>query len=165
MIASAEQTVTVGLGEVKTATGALATVLLALGLGSCVGVVLFDPLARVGGMAHVVLPEPPEGTATSSKFATHAVPLLLERVLALGAERERLVCKIAGGAQVLAVGTMRDSFRIGERNVAAVQAALRRLGIVPRAADCGGTTGRSLRLSLSDGRVAVKRLGEDWREL
>jgi chemotaxis protein CheD len=165
MTVPAAQTVTVGLGEVKTATPASAEVLLALGLGSCVGVVLFDPLARVGGMAHVVLPEPPEGAATSPKFATHAVPLLLERVLALGAERERLVCTIAGGAQVLAAGGLRDSFRIGERNVAAVQAALRRLGIVPRAADCGGTTGRSLRLSLSDGRVVVKRLGEDWREL
>ncbi len=165
MIVSAAQTVTVGLGEIKAATPASAEVLLALGLGSCVGVVLFDPVARAGGMAHVVLPEPPEGTAVSPKFATHAVPLLLERVLALGAERRRLVCAIAGGAQVLAVGTVHDSFRIGERNVAAVRAALHRLGIAPRAADCGGTTGRSLRLSLSDGRVAVKRLGEDWREL
>lgn len=159
------QAVTVGLGEVKIATPASAEALLALGLGSCVGVVLFDPLARVGGMAHVVLPEPPAGAPASPKFATHAVPTLLERVLARGAVQERLVCKIAGGAQVLAANGLRDSFRIGERNVTAVQAALRRLGIVPRAADCGGTTGRSLRLSLSDGRVAVKRLGEDWREL
>jgi chemotaxis protein CheD len=165
MITSTAQAMTVGLGEVKAATSASAEVLLALGLGSCVGVVLFDPLARAGGMAHVVLPEPREGAAASPKFASHAVPLLLERVLALGADRGRLVCKIAGGAQVLAAVAMRDSFRIGERNVAAVQAALRRLGIVPCAADCGGSTGRSLRLSLSDGRVAVKRLGEDWREL
>jgi chemotaxis protein CheD len=139
---------------------------MALGLGSCVAVALYDPVARVGGMAHVVLPEPPETeNAPTAKFAGVAVSTVLEQVLARGAQRHRLVCKIAGGAQVLATGAMRDSFRIGERNTAAVQAALKRLGIRPAAVDCGGTAGRSFRLTVSDGRVAVKRSGANWVDL
>jgi len=141
-------------------------VLMALGLGSCVGIALYDPLGRVGGMAHVVLPYPPEGgTDCSPRFAAGAVRLVLEQVLVLGADRRRLECAIAGGAQVLNVGPKRDTFRIGERNVAAVLDELKRAGIRPRAADCGGSTGRSLRLTIDDGRVAVKRLGQDWRDL
>jgi chemotaxis protein CheD len=161
----AEQIVTVGLGEIKTSADG-STVLMALGLGSCIGVALFDPQARVGGLAHVVLPQPPDHNPTPSpKFATVAVPRLYADVLKLGAEKRRLVCKIAGGAQVLTTGTMPNTFRIGERNAEAVVAALSKLGLRAAASDCGGGTGRSLRLTTWDGRVTVKRLGSDWKDL
>lgn len=161
----AGQIVTVGLGELKTATST-DTVLMALGLGSCVGIALYDPWARVGGMAHVVLPEPLDSSQTRSpKFARGAVASLVEQVLRLGAVRDRLMCKIAGGAQVLTMARLGDNFRIGERNVEAVHVALAAAGIAVHAADCGGTTGRSFRLTVHDGRVAVKRLGQDWRDL
>ena len=159
------QIATVGLGELKTSTGA-DTVLMALGLGSCVGIALFDPQAHVGAMAHVVLPEPLDNSqAKSPKFAAGAVSALVEQVTRLGGEKRRLVCKIAGGAQVLAVGKTGDNFRIGERNIAAVNSALTAAGIAVQAADCGGSTGRSFRLTVHDGKVSVKRLGQDWREM
>jgi chemotaxis protein CheD len=165
MTTSVGQVATVGLGELKTATSA-DTVLMALGLGSCVGIAMFDPKAQVGGMAHVVLPAPLDNSQVKSpKFAAGAVVSLIEQVLRLGAERQRLVCKIVGGAQVLSAGAMRDNFRIGERNVEAVNAALAGAGIKVQASDCGGSTGRSFRLTVHDGRVAVKRLGQDWRDL
>ncbi len=165
MVAAPEQMVAVGLGEIRTTRGG-GPVLMALGLGSCVGIALYDPAAQVGGMAHVVLPGPPAvGVAPSPRFAGPAVTALVEQLTALGADRRRLVCKIAGGAQVLTAGAMRDSFRIGERNVEAVLAALGQIGLRPKAADCGGSTGRSFRLTIHDGRVAVKRLGQDWQEI
>ncbi len=160
-----EQIVSVGLGEIHVASEA-GMVLMALGLGSCVGVAVYDPQARVGGMAHVVLPAPLDPAAPiSAKFATVAVPELLERVERLGAERQRLVCKIAGGAQVLQTAASRHNFRIGERNIEAVNAALAEVGVLPSAQDCGGKTGRSLQLAIHSGRVAVKRLGRDWEPL
>lgn len=161
----AEQPITVGLGEIKTAVDT-ETPLLALGLGSCVAVALYDPVVHVGGMAHIVLPGPLDGSiGDSPKFATVAVPRLLAEVLGRGAVRGRLVCKLAGGAEVLTTNPGRHNFRIGERNVAAVHSELERLGLRARGVDCGGKTGRSVRLSVRDGRVDVRRLGQDWQEL
>lgn len=161
----AEQMQTVGLGEIKYAVDST-TPLLALGLGSCVAVALFDPQAHIGGMAHVVLPGPLDGTkGDSAKFATVAVPRLLAQVLERGALRSRLVCKLAGGAEVLATSPGRHNFRIGERNIEAVHTELEHLGIRPKASDCGGKTGRSVRLTVHDGRVTVKRLGQEWQDL
>ncbi len=160
-----ERLVTVGLGEVKSATAPEA-VLMALGLGSCIAVAMYDPQMRIGGLAHVVLPRAPEAhPAPSAKFAEIAVPVLVDQMVAHGADPRRLVCKITGGARVLATGPMHDNFRIGERNLEAVVAALRKAGIRPRASDCGGSTGRSFRLVVSDGVMTVKRLGKDWQEL
>ena len=160
-----ERQVMVGLGELQTATEE-GVALVALGLGSCIAVALYDPRQRVGGMAHVVLPRPLDTvSAPTAKFATVAVPLLLERVLALGAQRRQLVCKIAGGAQVLTSGPQTSAFRIGERNIEAVLDELTKLGLRPAAQECGGHSGRSLRLRVHDGRVAVKCLGQDWQDL
>ncbi|MFN8557079.1 MAG: chemotaxis protein CheD [Dehalococcoidia bacterium] len=164
MTTMVQSLLSVGLGEIKTATQP-GMVLTALGLGSCIGVAFYDPVARVGGMAHVVLPAPADTAAEASpKFATVAVPALLQQMLTAGAERRRLVCTIAGGAQVLASVAMRDSFRIGERNIQAVLEALHR-SASGRAPRTGGTTGRSLGLALPDGRVSVKKLGQDWKDL
>ena len=164
MAVAVDHFIPVGLGDVR--FGRDDAVLMALGLGSCVGVALYDPVLRIGGMAHVVLPAPLDGVATTSgKFATAAIPQLLDGVLRIGAERRRLVCKIAGGAQVLAMGARGDSFKIGERNIAAVNAALTAAGLRPLNADTGGTMGRSFRLTIATSAVAVKRLGEDWRDM
>jgi len=163
--AATAQVLTVGLGEIHVSREPGA-VLMALGLGSCIGVALWDPQERIGGMAHVVLPAPlDEQGAKSAKFATVAVPTLLDQVVRLGAVRRRLICKIVGGAEVLAMSAARHNFRIGERNFEAVHAALKQEGIKVRAEDCGGKTGRSFQLAVIDGRMTVKRLGRDWTEL
>lgn len=159
------QVFTVGLGEIHVSRDAGA-VLLALGLGSCIGVALWDPVERVGGMAHVVLPAPLDDHGVKSpKFASVAVPALIDQVVRHGAHRRRLVCKIAGGAEVLATSAMRHNFRIGERNLEAVRAALAHEGVRVQGEDCGGKTGRSFQLAVIDGRMTVKRLGRDWTDL
>jgi chemotaxis protein CheD len=165
MTTRAEVILPVGLGELHVA-GSEPAVLMALGLGSCVGVALWDAGAGVGGMAHVVLPEPFEGDAEPSpKFALHAVEALIQAVLMRGARRERLRCAIAGGADVLSGDFTKSLFNIGARNTAAVLLALRRESVQLVAQDCGGKHGRSLRLTLPEGRVAVRVLGAEWREL
>jgi chemotaxis protein CheD len=131
-----------------------------------VAVALNDPPIREGGMAQIVLPEPLDAAGEfSTKFATIAVPHLIERVIALGGQRGRLACKIAGGAQVLPPGVHRHGFRIGERNIEAVKMALQKAGLSPLSQDCGGTIGRSFRLVVGESRVAVKRLGNGWQEM
>jgi len=164
MTARPEVMVPVGLGELRVA-GSEPVVLMALGLGSCVGVALWDASVGIGGMAHVVLPEPfADNTEPSPKFASHAVPALVRAMLARGSCREQLRGVIAGGADVLS-GPVGGLFNVGARNVVAVLQALQREGVRLVAQDCGGKHGRSLRLVLPEGRVAVRTLGAEWREL
>ena len=142
------------------------TVISALGLGSCIGVVLADPRARVAGMAHVMLPQSAAtSTGPPGKFADTAVPALLDSLLELGADPARLVAKIAGGAQMFGAGSGGNAFNIGERNADAVRAALRAAGIRVRAADVGGNCGRTMQVTVGSGAVTVRTVGGDPVEL
>ncbi|MDO8690644.1 MAG: chemotaxis protein CheD [Dehalococcoidia bacterium] len=109
-----QKTLAVGMGEICTARDPL-VVLAAYGLGSCVGVSVYDPVAKVGGLAHVMLPSSREVSLQklSYRFADVAVPALLEQVQKLGAIRKRLICKIAGGARMFAMLGSSDGFKIG----------------------------------------------------
>lgn len=160
----AEQTtVAVGIGKIY-ATKDPSMVLVSCGLGSCVAVSIYDPVARVGGLAHVMLPSSKEtgDRAASHRFADVAVPALVKELIKLGATPGHVVCKIAGGAQMLAAPGQRNGQSIGERNVEAVKKALIELGIVPDSADTGGTQGRTMRLFMDTGRVVVRTArGED----
>lgn len=159
------RTVAVGIGELYV-TNDEAAVLAAYGLGSCVGVSIYDPVARVGGLAHIMLPTSREAAfeSASTKFADVAIPILVERSVKLGAAPHRIICKIAGGAQLIAPGHL-NGFRIGERNVEAVREALRQHRIEPRAADVGGSQGRTMRLFVDSGRVLVRTVGHPDVEL
>lgn len=151
------QIVAVGLGELQVGRDPR-LVLVAYGLGSCVGVSLYDPVARVGGLAHVMLPES-SGGARSPKYADQAIPLLLERLAALGGEPRRLACKLAGGARMLVGRGLEDRFQIGERNLSAVQSTLARYGLTPVGTAVGGSIGRTMHLFLESGRVIVQSAG------
>lgn len=131
--------------------------LVTLGLGSCVAIVLYDEKARVGGLAHVLLPEPSfsKEMTNPAKFASTAVPLLIERMLARGARRTRLVARLAGGASMFGNLLSSVHLNMGERNIAAARAALRAAGVPIRGEEVGGERGRSVRFHLSDGRVVV----------
>ncbi|MCL5025277.1 MAG: chemotaxis protein CheD [Chloroflexi bacterium] len=159
-------TISVGIGELY-ATRDPSAVLAAYGLGSCVGVSVFDPVARVGGLAHIMLPSSKDATQQTSgyKFADIAIPALLQRLLELGSMPRSLVCKIAGGAQILMAPDHMNSFRIGERNIEAVMNALQQYNIVPKAMDTGGSHGRTLRLLMGTGQVLVRTVGGDITEL
>ncbi|HMQ52709.1 MAG TPA: chemotaxis protein CheD [Anaerolineae bacterium] len=158
----------VSIGEMI-ATDNLDDVLVAYGLGSCVAVCIYDPIKKVGGMIHSLLPTANgqngiEAT-NPAKYVDQGVPRLLDSVLALGAQPNRLVVRIAGGAQMLAAPGLSDSLNIGQRNALAAEAALRTLGLRVRNQDTGGKAGRTVKLYVTDGQVTVKKMGQGEQPL
>lgn len=162
----------VSIGEVVV-SDAPDEVLVAYGLGSCVAVCLYDPVARVGGMLHALLPTTLRGSevgSTPAKFVDRGVPLLVDSLLDLGAKRTRMSAKLCGGAQLLsAYGAVRPGrngqFNTGKLNVLAAEVALHSAGIWIRARSTGGHIGRTVKLHLSNGRVTVKTLEHGERTL
>jgi len=155
----------VGIGQIVASADA-GVVISALGLGSCIGLVLTDAQAGVAGMAHVMLPvSRPGADGSPGKFADTAVPALLEQVLRLGAQRVRLQARIAGGAQMFGGGGGGSLLNIGERNADAVREALKGIGMRIRAADTGGNAGRSMQVAVTGGAVTVRAVGGEPIEL
>lgn len=159
--------------SIKVGLGALAVskdpkdVLSALGLGSCIGLTVFDPVSKVAGMVHVMLPESEIATrpGPEGKYADTAVPALLAAVRALGADPGRLVCKMAGGAQMFGGGSGGGTLNIGSRNAIAVRAALQTAGLRLKSAQTGGNFGRTVELHVATGLVTVRSVGGPIQEL
>ena len=139
------------------------TVLVTLGLGSCVAIMLYDPTARAGAMAHVLLPSKSlaRDHQNPAKFPETAVPLLVDRLSALGADPRRLVAKLAGGASMFASLMTPGTIQMGERNVVAARTALRTAAIPIVAEAVGGDRGRTVRFRLDDGQVEIRLVGAD----
>lgn len=156
---------TVGMGEIQVVRGA-GSVLTALGLGSCIGICLYDPLTRVAGMVHVVLPKSQASKAEElpGKFGDTAIPATVQRMVEQGASVSRLKAAIAGGAQLFQFGVS-NSLDVGARNAEAVVIALREAGIPLQAKDVGGSAGRTLRFISDNGLVVVRTIGGAEREL
>ena len=138
-------------------------VLVSLGLGSCVAIMLHDPKACVGGMAHVLLPSKSlsHDQDKPAKFPETAVPLLIQRLMAAGADRHRLVAKLAGGASMFAQLMTPGSVQMGERNIAASRSALRDAAIRIIGEAVGGERGRSVWFHTGDGHVESRTAGGD----
>lgn len=117
-----------------------------LGLGSCVGIAIRDPVTKIGGLAHVMLPDSTtiRNNTNIPKFADTGIEELVKRVVARGANRGRLVAKIAGGAQMFAFQTKNDMVRVGERNVEASKRKLAQMKIPVVAQDTGKNYGRTV---------------------
>ncbi len=133
-----------------------------LGLGSCVGVVLYDPTKKICGMVHVMLPDSTKikNNENIAKFADTGIDELLKRVIALGANRRSIVSKIAGGAQMFSFKTDNDMLRVGERNVEACKAKLKQLQIPIIAEDTGKNSGRTIEFYPETGELLVKSVGK-----
>lgn len=138
-------------------------VLITLGLGSCVAIMLHDAEARAGAMAHVLLPSRSlaRDATNPAKFPDTAVPLLIERLRALGAEPRRLVAKLAGGASMFSQLLTPGTIQMGERNVTAARDALRAAAIPLVREAVGGDRGRTVRFHVADGRVDIRSVGVD----
>lgn len=130
------------MGELAV-SGTVGDELVAIGLGSCIGLALVDRTAQVAGLAHVVLPESAGKTEPAAKFADLAVPDLLARMLAAGAVKRRLEAVLVGGARMFSVGASLD---IGARNAEAVREALGKEGIKIHTEEVGGSRGRTARI-------------------
>ena len=141
--------------------GALTT----LGLGSCVGIALYDPVSKVAGLAHIMLPDSTQiqNNSNAAKFADTATIRLIFIMQRLGARKELLKAKIAGGAQMFDFHTTNEALRIGDRNVEATLKFLALHGIPVIARDTGLNYGRTVELYAENGKFLIKTIGHGSR--
>ncbi|MFW5746790.1 MAG: chemotaxis protein CheD [Nanoarchaeota archaeon] len=136
-------------------------VLVALGLGSCIGCVLYDPQKKIGGMAHVMLPTR-EGCARNcsgealNKFADVAIRAMYDELIKKGCKKERISARVAGGAHMFGAMSDEDFMNIGKRNYDMVCKELKALGIPIVLDKTGGATGRTIRFNTESGKITVK---------
>ncbi|BDG35165.1 chemotaxis protein CheD [Saccharococcus caldoxylosilyticus] len=139
------------------------------GLGSCVGVVIFDLMKEVAGMAHVMLPDSAMArseTVNAAKYADTAVAALIELVLEAGGRKGMLKAKIAGGAQMFSFPSQSsDMMRIGARNVEAVKWQLKRFRIPIVAEDVGGSSGRTIEFNPQTGVLSIRTVNQGVKEI
>jgi chemotaxis protein CheD len=139
------------------------------GLGSCLAIVLYDPVAKAGGLAHIMLPSPElaKDQNVLAKFPKTAVPVMLDQMAALGCSRARITAKIAGGANMFGslLKSRNQGTNIGARNVSETKLVLQQLNIPIIKEDTGGDYGRSVELILSTGTVLVHSFKAGLREL
>jgi chemotaxis protein CheD len=142
-------------------------VLVTLGLGSCVAILLYDAEARIGGMAHILLPSPALSRmdANPAKFPQSAVPRLLELMTADGASHGRITARLAGGASMFAALAPPGTIQMGERNLVASRQTLGAHGVPLVGESVGGDYGRSVRLRVCDGQVEIRTVAHGTHHL
>lgn len=134
-------------------------------LGSCLGIVAHDPVARVGGMLHVMMPTSTinleKAQLRPAMFVDTGVPRLFQECYAAGARKERMIVKVAGGAARAPAGET-DSFQIGKRNMLMLRRLLWKNSVLIRGQEIGGTISRDLIYEVSTGEVSVRSGGRTW---
>ena len=155
----------VGMADYK--VGRNPASLISYGLGSCVGIAIYDPVSKVGGLAHIMLPDSTQARSAENpaKFADTCLPLMLDDMIKQGASRGRMWAKIAGGAQMFTFANATDIMRVGERNSEAVRLVLKKLDMKIIAEDCGGNYGRTVELKLENGVFRIKTIDKGEKEL
>lgn len=133
-----------------------------LGLGSCVGIALRDPVTKIGGLAHIMLPDSTtiRNNSNIPKFADTGIEELVKQVTRRGANRTRLVAKIAGGAQMFGFNSNSEMVRVGERNVQATKKKLAELKIPILAEDTGKNFGRTVIFYPETGDFVIRAVGK-----
>jgi chemotaxis protein CheD len=155
----------VRVADLRTGTGQ--DILMTVGLGSCVAILLHDPVAHVGGMAHVLLPSPALSRQDDNpaKFPQTAVPKLVELMGQQGGSLRRMSARLVGGASMFASLAAPGTIQMGERNVVACRQALYQQGLALAGEATGGDYGRTVRLWVSDGRVEVSSVAHGVQTL
>jgi chemotaxis protein CheD len=160
-----ENVITVGLGEAVISRNP-EDVLVAFGLGSCLGIAFYDPLMKIGGLLHAVLPEYVINShAPGERFVDTGIENLLKQMAAAGAIQASLQIRMVGGANMLVSSELSRTFDIGTRNLAAAYKTFERLRLKLACQEVGGNTGRTVRLYVADGRMTVRSIGGAEREL
>jgi len=140
--------------------------LITYSLGSCIGVTLYDPVAKIGGLLHFMLPEsqidPQKAQKNPFMFADTGIPLLFKAAYRYGATKNRIIVKVAGGSQIL---DDTGFFNIGKRNYMAMRKILWRNNVLIKAEDIGGQVSSTVRLDIATGKVWLKYSGEVEKEL
>ena len=155
----------VGMADLKTAKAPDS--LTTLGLGSCIGIALWDSTTKIGGLAHIMLPDSTRirNNSNIAKFADTGIVELVRQMEALGVPRRRLVAKIAGGAKMFEVSGTTSVGNIGEKNAIASKKALQELGIPILAEDTGLYYGRTVDLYCSYGDYIIKAVGKSVKTI
>jgi chemotaxis protein CheD len=133
-------------------------------LGSCLGVAVYDPSAKVGGILHVMMPvssiNPEKAKMNPYMFVDTGLPAFFKKIYELGGEKKRLIVKVAGGANVQGNGT--DRFAIGKRNYIMLKKIFWKNGVLIESEDIGGSKARTMYIHIGSGRVWLSNAGSDW---
>ncbi len=156
------QMIKVGMADLKIckAPDALTTI----GLGSCIGIAIYDPSTKITGLAHIMLPDSTQirNNSNIAKFADTGIQELYDQMIKAGANKARMVAKIAGGAKMFELaGASSSSINVGERNAEASRKKLKELGIRLVAEDTGLNYGRTVELYSETGDYYIKAVGKD----
>ena len=138
--------------------------LITLGLGSCVGIAIRDPLTKIGGLVHIMLPDSKaivNNNGAKEKFADTGIEELVQQMVALGANKNRLVAKIAGGATMFQLQGRSDIMKIGERNIQASINKLNEMNIALLSQDTGDNYGRTVTFYPESGEFHIRAIGRD----
>lgn len=137
-------------------------IITTLGLGSCIGIAVYDPSSKIGGLAHIMLPDSTKirNNSNIAKFADTGIDELIKRVTTAGATKSRLVAKIAGGARMFEVSGLSDVGNVGARNAEASRQKLKELGIRIISEDTGLNYGRTVELHCETGDYYIKSVGK-----
>ncbi len=139
-------------------------ILVTFGLGSCIGIAIYDQNSKVAGLAHILLDDsskfkrPGSKDVNPAKFANTAIPYLMEQMFALNAKKSNMAAQIAGGASLF--NFQNESGNVGYRNIEAVRAELKKRGIKIISEDVGGNCGRTMRLFVDTGEVKISTVGK-----
>ena len=146
----------VGISDLKV-SGNIRDVLITYALGSCIGVAVYDPYVKVGGLLHFMLPDSSldgnKAQKNPAMFADTGIPLLFKSCYKLGAKKKRMIVKVAGGASIL---DNTNYFRIGKKNITALRKMFWRNNVLIDSEDTGKNYNRTVELHISDGKVLVK---------
>jgi chemotaxis protein CheD len=157
--------VTIGIADMKV-SGDPEVTLVTHSLGSCIGVAVYDPVVKVGGILHYMLPDSEIDTEKAASnplmFADTAIPLLFKACYKLGAKKTRMVVKVAGGSQIMDESRV---FDIGKRNYTALRKVFWRNNVMIDAEDVGGSSNRTIRLNIATGQLSIRVSGIGERTL
>jgi chemotaxis protein CheD len=155
----------VGIGDCKVSKDS-SDVLVTHALGSCIAVLIHDPVAKVAGLLHYMLPESSLDLEKAAKrpfvFADTGIPLLFQTAYQLGGVKSRMIVMAVGGAQML---DPNGTFNIGKRNHLAMRKIFWKAGVIVHKEEVGGTVSRTVRIEVASGRVQLRTAGEPEQEL
>ncbi len=148
--------IVVGVSDLKV-SGRVEDVLITYALGSCIGVAVYDPIVKVGGLLHFMLPDSTIDLKKARKipemFADTGIPLLFKSCYKLGAKKKRMIVKVAGGANIL---DNKNYFRIGKKNITALRKIFWKNNVLMDGEDVGGDYNRTVHFHISTGKVVIK---------
>jgi chemotaxis protein CheD len=133
--------------------------LYSLGLGSCIGVAIYDPALKIGGLIHILLPTCQgfeNGNHAKTKFADSGIAELVDTLVRAGASRARMKAKMAGGASMFVTNSTSSVHEVGKRNIESSRNTLRKLGVELVAHDTGGNKGRTIYFNIETGQLTIK---------